>query len=160
MNATNGTDTKKTLPSADELKANIQAKPKMILKEATGMYDTVSLAALVTEPIPLTWTDISTKDREKKMFLPKQDQDTGLIVYEVPLIFAQRLVAGEPYKYKLMDPDRIRALCVSKSGGKEWRTFRSHYIKRDDGKVCKDARGVPILVEYPDWKKEEKKEEE
>lgn len=139
------------------------------LREATGRTQKVMLVALVQEEQAkiLEWLDPYSEEAKKgiaRSFDPRLDEDNA-VLYEVPAAYARRLLAGEPYKYKLVSPDIIRVPVTAPGGGRELRTITSVVKKRGtikrknpeteeiedvEDQVLKSDLGVPLWIDPED----------
>ena len=110
----------------------------------------MTLWARVRTPGPvLDWVDPYDRDRIPQLFDPLElDDDSGAIYYRVPKPYAERLLSGDPHKFKLADPEKIVLSMTTSTGGTERVPVVAMAVKRDsDGKAVKDWLGVTEYVE-------------
>ena len=137
----------------EALKENMERKQAFILREPDRKKP-VLVAMLFQEYEILLWRDPdmpSMKDKPPEEYEPKVT-DEGLLVYELPYKYAERLIASEPYKFKYMGPtDFIRVPMPTTNGGESRVVMYRHIVKKDkNDKVERDRVGLPILIPDPE----------
>jgi hypothetical protein len=110
----------------------------------------VKLFALTPSSKHLEWYNPYTKDTD---FFFQKINKHGTKMYEVPLPYAQRLIAGQQYMYLLAYPDIITVRFQLPGGGTEFRKVYRVTEKLDkDGKVVidpdkkKNPHGYPTFI--------------
>lgn len=95
------------------------AKSKNLLMDHPFRTQMITLLALVTMPRVLSFKSRYGSDKEPpQQFQPKVDE-YGSIFYEVPFEYAERLIRGEPNKYKLISPRYLKMFVNNpKTGGR------------------------------------------
>lgn len=121
----------------------MNVKNEMSFTDAGGHNQMVKLFVMLSRDKTLEWVDPYGENKRPSSFLQKIDKVTGARVYEVPLPYACRLLAAEPYKYFLCYPDILTVRFDVKGGGKEVRKVRAKTVKYVEGSIYKDQSGDP-----------------
>jgi hypothetical protein len=133
-----------------EIRENMERKASFVLKDAVGRDELVTIAALITEPECLYWRDAWHDPQKPPIEYPPKINDDGVCAYRMCLDYARRLIASEPYKYKLLDPDVIKVKMPTVNGGEETVVVYAHIVKKEGGQIIRDKNnGLPVLIPNP-----------
>lgn len=119
----------------------------MELQEHPHRSAKILILANVTEPRTLQWKDPYSKDLAPESFPPKADVETGATVYELPFAYAERLLRGEPNKYKLLFPKRVKMNFPTLNGGFERRDLFAVTPKLDQLGNIVLSNNIPVYRE-------------
>ena len=132
------------------------------MMDASGNRQVITIGAklMLIQARPLKWVNPHSPDGQRgisDVYEPRVDED-GVIMYQVPLPYARRLLSAEPYKFVLVAPDVLRLEVKTKNGGKEMTMLQAMVPKYeynitqyvDDApdikiprRIVKDSIGVP-----------------
>lgn len=119
----------------------------MELQEHPHRTAKILLLANVSEPRVLQWKDPYSKELAPESFAPMVDSVTHATVYEVPFAYAERLLRGEPNKYKLLKPGRVMMNFTAPNGGSERREVYAAVPKLDTFNAQVYENGLPVYRE-------------
>jgi len=106
-----------------------------------GGVKMIRLFALVSNEKYLEW--------QGEVYEQKRTEH-GSRYYEVPVLYAHRLLASEPYKFFLMYPDNISVRMPVPGGGSFFKTINRVIEKLDKEGVPVKENGLPLLIDPED----------
>lgn len=113
----------------------------------------IVLLANVSEPRVLQWHDEYSDKKEPMSFQPLMNEH-GACLYQVPFAYAERLLRGEPNKYKLLEPKRVVMRCNTLNGGFERKSIFAWVPDFDQKGIIKKERGIPKYREMTQAEKD------
>lgn len=97
-------------------------KKQTILMDHPNRTQNITLLALVSTPRVLGFKSQYSKVEDPPVQFRPKTNEFGAVLYEVPFEYAERLLRGEPEKYKLFSPKSIKIYRNGKQGGRELAT--------------------------------------
>ena len=115
---------------------------KITEKDMVGFSKNIKLFAIVSNEKYLEW--------QGEVFEQKRTEH-GSRYYEVPVLYAHRLLAAEPSKFFLMYPMSVSVRVPVPGGGSVFKTITCVVEKLDrEGAPVRRENGLPLLIDPED----------